>query len=362
MNPGGAEYQAYLLACGLKERYEVCYLFSHGNRKQRLSEDGFTLYQIPRHFWARRLLGRVFALDYSTVTGLLKHISPDVIYNRGANAYTGIAASYARRAGCRMIWHIAHEHDIQPAWLRSVHTAAFDYVDKKWTEYGIRSADTVIGQAKYQDKLLRRNYRRSCDLIVGNFHPVPSEQVVKTGPTTVVWVANLKPFKQPQVFLRLVGEMRDYDHVRFVMIGRPASGSYQRRLEREMMGLKNFNYMGERPIEEVNRILASSHVFVNTSQYEGFPNTFVQAWFRRVPVVSLNVDPDDVLKTSGLGFHSVSFEGLVRDVKRLIEDGALRESMGRQAQKYALDHHSMGPNIAKIMSLLEKTGQTGFYG
>lgn len=36
-------------------------------------------------------------------------------------------------------------------------------------------------------------------------------------------------------------------------------------------------YLGECSIEEVNKILAGAHVFVNTSTVEGCSNTFIQA-------------------------------------------------------------------------------------
>ena len=39
-----------------------------------------------------------------------------------------------------------------------------------------------------------------------------------------------------------------------------------------------------------------SKILINTSSFEGFPNTFVQAWANGVPVISLKVDPDNIIK------------------------------------------------------------------
>ena len=85
--------------------------------------------------------------------------------------YLGIAARYAVSSPCTLIWHIASARDVQPFRFRSLRTLPFDYIDKKMIEYGIRHADYIFGQAQYQEDLLRQNYGRTCDLIVGNWHP-----------------------------------------------------------------------------------------------------------------------------------------------------------------------------------------------
>lgn len=355
INRGGAEYQAYLLAQRLREHCETFYISIGQAKDDCIIDHGMKVYALK----SPRLLcfKNVLILLKSKILGILEREQPDVIYQRVAYSATGIAARHCRNSACRLVWHIASERDVMPPGGQKRRPSVIRCIDGRCRDYGIRNADAIIGQAAYQEELLRRRYGRACDLIVGNFHPIPSERIAKNGPVNVVWVANFKPLKQPEAFIHLAGMLRHRQDVRFVMIGMPASGRYQQRLEKAMGQLRNLVYRGEQPMEEVNRVLARSHVLVNTSLYEGFPNTFIQAWLRQVPVVSLNVDPDNVLKNGRLGLHSRSVDALVKDTEQLIEDRDLRESMGRRAQQYALRHHSMDPNVARIITLLAQVPQ-----
>jgi glycosyltransferase involved in cell wall biosynthesis len=339
---------------------EVHYLINSDADRQW--HDGpISISAIPRRRLLRKVLGRCYVLDYFRVQEVLRRIGPDVIYVRGASAYLGIAARYARSSPCTLVWHIPSSGNVEPFRLqsdRSLRTLPFDYIDKKVSEYGVRRAHYIVGQAHYQEDLLRRNYGRTCDLIVGNWHPEPTQPGAKGPPVQVVWIANLKPRKQPDIFVDLAERLRTVEGVAFTMIGRPASGRYQRRLESRIRKTKGLTYLGGKPIEEINGILAGSHVLVNTSTHEGegFPNTFVQAWLREVPVVSLEVDPDDILTRHGIGFCSGSFERLVQDTKILIGDPDLRRRMGQRARAYARKHHLLTENLDKVVELLEQDG------
>lgn len=347
---GGAEHQAYLLAQTLRERYETFYISAGQDSEECLHEEGMKIYTLKSP--GLLCFKNAFFLLRPKILRILEYERPDIIYQRSAYSGTGIAAMYCRRSGCRLVWHIASEREVMPDRSNGDRWNPVNYIERKCRDYGVKHADVIIGQTGHQDELLQRNYGRRCDLIVGNAHPEPSEAILKDARITVVWVANMKPLKQPEIFIRLARMLHYRSDVRFVMIGKPASGRYQKRIEKAMERLPSLTYRGERPMDEVNRTLAEAHVFVNTSLYEGFPNTFIQAWLRQVPVVSLNVDPDNVLKTHRIGFHSRSLEGLAKDVERLIDDADLRALMGGRAQAYALRHHSMGPNTERVLSLL----------
>ncbi len=351
---GGAEYQAYLLAKQLNGLYQISFIYIDNPKEGYIrQQDGYTLMSIPKHHLTRKICCNCFVCDYGQMESLFKYIKPDLIYQRGGSAHTGIVARYANKNGCRSIWHIASERDVQANWYRSTRTALFDYIDKKVLEYGIHHVDRIIGQAHYQDHLLYQNYGRRCDLIVGNWHPLPKENINKQLPITIVWIANVKSIKRPEIFIAMAAELAYLPDTRFVMVGKPPTGSLKKRFERELSALGNIEFKGELSSDNVNCVLATSHILINTSLYEGYPNTFIEAWMRAVPVVSLNVDPDDVLVKRGIGFHSGSYANLVRDTKRLILDKELRKNMGEEARRYAIQNHALETGSTKVIEMMK---------
>jgi glycosyltransferase involved in cell wall biosynthesis len=358
LHTGGAEQQIYCLAKYLQPRMDVHYL-TISDRPIESRDVGISIATIPGRKLLRRVLGLCYVLDYARVWRTIQRIGPDIIYIQDANAYLGIAARYAKSFPCVLIWHIASARDVQRFAIRSPRTVLFDYIDKKMIEYGVRHADHIFGQAQYEDDLLRKNYGRSCDLIVGNWHPEPTQPRAKGQRPKVVWVSNLKPLKKPETFVDLAEKLRSVTEAQFIMIGRPAPPRYQRRVEARIRKVKGLTYLGERSNEEINRILAESHVFVNTSDYEGFPNTFIQAWLHEVPVVSLHVDPDDILAKQGLGFHSGSFDKLVHDTRSLIENPDLRTRIGVHASAYAREHHSLTRNLRRVADFFDRVSSLG---
>ena len=109
--------------------------------------------------------------------------------------------------------------------------------------------------------------------------------------------------------------------------------------------------MGPLSIEEVNEILAKVHIFVNTSLSEGFANTFIQAWMREVPVVSLHVNPDNVFLKENVGFWAGSFKRMVEGILDLVNNPQKIVEMGQAACEYAMKKHSI-ENVRMITDVL----------
>ena len=349
-NMGGAEYQVRFVLDALcnKGGYEIYYLcrnvapdFKAKDYYVRKVGNGTGLKRFGLYFDVFRL--------YSA----LKEIRPQIIYQNVGCAYTGIAAMYAKKYGAKLVWHIASDDDVAPQTKAKFRHKLISAPDRFLLNYGIRNADVIAGQTQYQSSLLEENFGRKCDAFIPIGQPCPEEVAEKSERVSVLWVANLKQLKQPEVFVHLARELGKNCNASFVMMGRPGeSTTWLNRLMEQIKNTPNLDYLGEVSQDEVNRRLNEGHILVNTSRYEGFSNTFVQAWMRRVPVVSLNADPDHILALERIGFCSGTFIKLCSDVRALIENKAVWEEMGYRAQSYAKTNHSLEKMVKKVVELL----------
>ncbi len=350
---GGAQYQARILLESFVKRdeYEIYYVAR--NIDPGFEPVGYEIVKVP----ASRYLKRMgFVADYPALMKVLGGISPDIIYQRGFTAYTGIAAHYARKNKARMVLHIASDLDVMTVpelWRLPGYNVPF--IDKKIGSHGIRHASAIVTQTRRQKTLLKRNFGREADAVIRNFHPRPLESLEKPLPLKVLWVANFKRVKRPELFVRLARELGHMSDVEFVMAGRAGDARLYGDLHREIEQLGNLRYLGEKTQDEVNRLMAAAHIFVNTSLLEGFPNTFIQAWMRCVPVVSLGIDTDGILEEGKIGFCGKTFEEMKSRVAQLLENERQRVGMGEAARRHALNEHDLS-NVNQLMAVIEGRG------
>jgi hypothetical protein len=76
-------------------------------------------------------------------------------------------------------------------------------------------------------------------------------------------------------------------------------------------------FLGFQPFHTTEEYFNKCKIFINTSEYEGFPNTFLQAWSRGIPVISY-FDPDNIIEKNNLGFVINSEEELAKRLKNVL--------------------------------------------
>jgi glycosyltransferase involved in cell wall biosynthesis len=354
---GGAEYQISLLidalvASGGHEVHYVTHFVNYSSKSRNYSvRDIGGGGPVPR-------LG--YMMKGWSLYQALRDISPHVIYQRVACAYTGLCALYSMRRSIPMLWHVAHDTDVAPQVLEPARNVPRQRLEKWAVEFGARNATGIVVQTQHQAQLLKKHYNRTADKVIPNFHPPATESIDKSGEFTVLWIANLKQWKRPEVFVRLAGRFATRKDIRFVMVGAPAAAAgnitWRKSLMREIEAAPNLHYLGEKTQDEVNTLLAQSHVLVNTSTHEGFPNTFIQAWLRDAAVVSLSVDPDGVLERDNVGIATHTEPALEAAVRKLLDDPDSLSGYAKRGREHAKAYHSLA-NSLQLVELLETFGR-----
>lgn len=215
----------------------------------------------------------------------------------------------------------------------------------------IKWSNSIIVQNEFQKNFLRENFGIDANLIKIPFYISNKTNIEKTSPGTVLWVGAMAKVKQPQLFVKLAKEMPD---IKFQMIG----GHYNNvnlfnYIKKQASHLDNLDFMGVVPFNEINDYFRKASVFVNTSVFEGFPNSFVQSWMNFTPVITLNVDPDGIIIRNNMGFQSKNYDQLKQDLYFLLENEELRGRMGFNGRQYVEKEHDISKIISQYCELFE---------
>ena len=94
---------------------------------------------------------------------------------------------------------------------------------------------------------------------------------------------------------------------------------------------------------------------VNTGDFEGMPNIFLEGWARGVPALALTHDPDNVIERHKLGaFARGSPEQLIDSARRLWEERGNQADVASRCRRYILEHHSSENVSVQWQEVLEK--------
>jgi glycosyltransferase involved in cell wall biosynthesis len=237
----------------------------------------------------------------------------------------GQMALFCRRYGKRLVFRAASDSDCDPSRL------LIRYARDKWLyAYGLRRSDAILVQSDWQAGAMARNYglaSRPAGMLVEKSPPSSIRDI------DVLWVGNIRRVKRPDRALELAAALRtDVVH----MAGGPLAGAeaLYREIRDAAAAADNVRFHGRLPYWEANELYGRASVLVNTSDVEGFPNSYLQAWVRGVPVVTF-IDPDGVIRREGLGIAVSDPRELAAAVRCLVHNRAAWQAASERCVAYA---------------------------
>jgi glycosyltransferase involved in cell wall biosynthesis len=328
---GGAETQMLMLARALQRRgLRVALVVFEVPEGLPSDYEGIRVVEVPGST-ARSQLFRV-GLRVARVVRTLLALPTAVLVQRIAGPETGLLALLCRLRRIRFVYSSANVVDfdydrLQPGKLR---VALF--------HLGVRLAEEVVVQTSEQVALCQRRFDRTPVVIKSVAEPAtPSGNV----PEAFLWVGRTDWYKRPEAYVQLA---RAVPEARFWMIPMPMDeGGMQRveELRREADELPNLDLLDARPRAELTKLIPAAVAIVNTSDYEGMPNVFLEGWTRGVPALALTHDPDGVIQREGLGgFAGGSTERFAELTRELWATRADRGELAERCRAYARREHS----------------------
>lgn len=338
---GGAELQQVILAKALARRgYCVSMICLDFGQHDETEIDGIRVYRAYRPDQGLPLL-RFFHPRLTRIWTSLARADADVYYQRTAGMLTGVVAEYCRRTRRKSIFAAAGNPDL----FRKTPRIRFAR-DRRIYEHGLRHVDLVVVQNDEQKRLSKLNYGREA-VLIPNCYTAPIDTPARPG-QVILWVSTIKNIKQPGLFLELA---RAFPDTRFRMIGGPGSGeqALYESIRTRALAMPNVEFMGFLPYAKVEEHFDDALMFINTSESEGFPNTFLQAWARGVPSISF-VDCGARAEEKTLGRVVSSMHEMIACVRRWLEHDRELADAGDACRAYVVGRHS----TSRVVDMYER--------
>ena len=288
---------------------------------------------------------------WTALNAALERADADLYYQSCAESVTGQVALWAKRHGRRFIYSVASDPECDPT-LPILHSFRERWLYRR----GLALADCIIAQTGHQQQLLKSGFGLASTVL-----PMPSEVVsaeslvtleaARPASPNVLWIGRLMPVKNVALFLDIADRLPG---INFNLVGGiDQDAVYAEAMLARARSQSNMRVHGKLDRSAVLQQIRSSHVLCCTSDYEGFPNTFLEAWAHGVPVVS-TVDLDGLLQDQALGRHGSDANCLAAQLQSLVTDSRVRLQMAHNAWDYYYANHHLAGAMPRFEALFRE--------
>lgn len=323
---GGAEVDLYLLATELAKdsRFEVSFVVGDYGQPDGEVREGVKLYKSVA-------TDRFMLLEGAKVWRAMKRADADVYMHEACSLVTTLTAIFCKLNHRIFVYRTAHTNETDGTYTSQCP------VRGRFVKWAFRHADVFITQNQQDNENLLRTVGRIA-IVIPNTCRMPNTPLpLKNG---VLWTARSMPVKRPEYFFDLAKAFPGYS---FIMICPRGTGDNNYlELVTHAQQIKNLTFLQHVPFQEIDRYFEQAAVFVNTSDSEGFPNTFVQACKSETPILSLRINPDDFLNSNQCGLCCDGDRNLLmKNLNDLLLDKQRCLELGRNGRRYANQTHNI---------------------
>lgn len=276
---------------------------------------------------------------------LLFKTKPDLVLLNGASRFCLIMSFFSGLYGSKFVFWGASDTDFEIG----KELVAGSRLNVLMYRRAIASMRYIATQNIKQAESLKANYGKQ-SLILPNIWPSVLINKSRIISYDAAWVANIRDLKRVEWFLRLAQKMHNR---RFVIVGgaRYMNMNYYEDVKMQAALIPNLDFLGPKPFSEVNEILEQCRLLICTSEFEGFPNTFLQAWAAGVPVVS-TVNPNEAITKFELGQVVDNEQQLYEVTSNILNDSLLYDKYTNNIKLYFYEHHNAESACRRLLDFV----------
>lgn len=336
---GGAEVQHTIAATSLaKAGYKVSFVSLDFGQSDAVCHDGVTVYKSHVPTGGLPVLRFIYPRLFNTWQAM-KRANADIYLQPCAGYLTGVIVAFCKVHGRKSVFVGASDTDFIPSKLR-----LSGFRDKFFYNWGLKNCSGVIAQTEKQKLLCEQNYGTGAEVIPNAYAPpLPRPNNRKD---YVLWVGSIRSVKRPDRFIQIAKACPD---INFRMIGGPTGDgpepiAYYEQIKAEAATVPNLEFLGYLPFDVAEEHFDHASVFVNTSEFEGFPNTFLQAWSRGIPTVS-TFDPN--VSEQGVFWKVGDVTEAITAIRELVCNQEASAKYASHSLAYFSAHHCVEANVVR---------------
>lgn len=267
---------------------------------------------------------------------------------RGSYKRKSIMARMAHKAGKRVI---LHDHDGEFA--KAFEEGGDDYRRDVRETFGLADRVVVLSE-EWRDYFAENVCDPNRIAVVHNGVTVPASPCSPCSHQDVLFLGRLDARKSPDVLLRASGEVLERFPQTKIVFGGDGEVEKNRRLAEELGIADRCEFRGWVTGQEREALFGRAALYCLPSKNEGLPMSMLEAMARGIPAVATPVGGIPQVIEDGVNGFLVNVDDIETLSKRLIallENTALRETVGMASRETILRSFSIARSITKVIEV-----------
>jgi len=243
----------------------------------------------------------------------LKSLSfnPDVFVNKSPNTTLGLMGIICFLLRIKLVFMVTNDVIADNRYIKKQNG-----VNRVFHYFGLQLTHAIFCQNQYQYNIFKNRFPNKIVFRITNPYYNYSDfdiPVYSRKREYVAWMGIFQYQKNLPALLRIAQGNPNLD---FHIAGTEGTNidTNTKIAIRKLRECDNVKFVGHITRKQISQFLSNAYVLLNTSRYEGFSNTFLEAFAAWTPVITLGANPDDILTKYRLGYIAVE-----KDVGKIIK-------------------------------------------